>query len=447
MIETTQTTDTTTDIIKQPLKIHALDPRRKSVLILGNLLAAVTLTTIAAVLTMMGKASTTQVATLNIAAVLAIIITTYIIARLGVRITELEFWIRRMGDGDLEHSIQPRGHDELTEITYDLEVLRERSLRSQELDLVRELSEELQDKNAILENTLVELRNTQDQMISRQKLAEIGELAAGIAHEVRNPLNIISNFSATSSSLMEELVETIQEEDSNPEEREKAVQEIINDLTENMKRISDNCDRASRIIQDVTNMSRSEPSQQRPIEINKTLHDYALLAYQAARSQDQYFNINIVEEMNPDVGEITCIPEEIGRVFINIASNACYATNQKRINPETPADYKPTMTLITRREGKGVTATIRDNGNGIPTDTIQRIFNPFFTTKPTNEGTGLGLSLSHEIIRHHGGTITVDSEPGQYTEMKIQLPDQSSETAETDDEQPVSELRNTSVSP
>ena len=447
MTGTTQTTDTTTGIIKQPLKIHALDPRRKSVLILGNLLAAVTLTTIAAVLTMMEKASTTQVATLNIAAVVAIIVTTYIIARLGVRITELEFWIRRMGDGDLEHSIQPRGHDELTEITYDLEVLRERSLRSQELDLVRELSEELQDKNATLENTLVELRNTQDQMISKQKLAEIGELAAGIAHEVRNPLNIISNFSATSKSLMEELVETIQEEDTSPEEREKVVQEITNDLTENMKRISDNCDRASRIIQDVTNMSRSEPSQQRPIEINKILHDYALLAYQAARAQDPYFSINIVEEMNPDVGEITCIPEEIGRVFINIASNACYATNQKRINPETTADYKPAMTLITRREGKGVTATIRDNGNGIPADIIERIFNPFFTTKPTNEGTGLGLSLSHEIIRHHGGTITVDSEAGQYTEMKIQLPDQPSEKTATDDEQPVSELRETTAGP
>ena len=174
------------------------------------------------------------------------------------------------------------------------------------------------------------------------------------------------------------------------------------------------------------------------------LHDYTLLAYQAARAQNQLFNIRIVEEMNPDVGEITCIPEEIGRVFINIASNACYATNQKRNNPETPADYKPTMTLITRRESQGVTATIRDNGNGIPTNMIQRIFNPFFTTKPTNEGTGLGLSLSDEIIRHHGGTITVDSEPGQYTEIKIQLPDRSSETTKTDDERPV---RDTAASP
>ena len=447
MTGTTQTTDTTTDITKQPLKIHALDPRRKSVLILGNLLTAITLTTVVTAMTLMEKASTTQVTTLNVATVLAIIVTTYIIVRLGTRITELKFWIRRMGAGDLEHSVPPRGHDELTELTCDLEVLRERSLRSQELDLVRELSEELQDKNATLENTLVELHNTQDQMISRQRLAEIGELTAGIAHEVRNPLNIISNFSAASSSLMEELVETIREEDISSEKRETAVTEITKDLTENMKRISDNCDRASRIIQDVTNMSRSESSQQRPTEINKMLHDYALLAYQAARAQDLFFNISIVEEMNPDVGEITCIPEEIGRVFINIASNACYATNQKRRNPETPADYKPTMTLITRREGKGVTATIRDNGNGIPTDMMQRIFNPFFTTKPTNEGTGLGLSLSYEIIRHHGGNITVESEPGQYTEMKIQLPDRPSEPTTMDDEKPVSELRETSASP
>ena len=440
-------TTQTTDITKQQLKIHTLDPRRKSVLILSTLLTAITLTTVAAVMTLMEKASTTQVATLNVATALAIIVATYIIVRLGTRITELEFWIRRMEADNLECPVPPRGHDELTEIIYALEVLRERSLRSQELDLVRELSEELQDKNATLENTLVELRNTQDQMISKQKLAEIGELAAGIAHEIRNPLNIISNFSATSSSLVKELVETIQEEDSNAEEREKAAQEITQDLTENMKRISDNCDRAIRIIQNVTNISRSEPSQQRPMEINKMLHDYALLAYQATRAQDQFFNISIVEEMNPDVGEITCIPEEIGRVFINIASNACYATNQKRKNPETPADYQPTMTLITRREGKRVTATIRDNGNGIPTDVMQRIFNPFFTTKPTNEGTGLGLSLSHEIISQHGGNITVESEPGQYTEMKIQLPDRPSEPTTTDDENPVSERMDAAASP
>ena len=415
--------------IPQPgLKIHALDPRRKSVLILGTLLVTVILVTAAMVLTLTGAGDKPQITALNAAAILAVVANAYVIIRLGVRITELEFWIRRMGAGDLEHTVPPRGHDELTEIAHDLEVLRERSIRSQELDLVRQLSEQLQDKNDALESTLVELRYTQDQVVSKQKLAEIGELAAGIAHEVRNPLNIISNYSATSRSLMEELLEVLQETDTNPQERESAIDEITADLSQNMARISDNCERANRIIQDVTNMSRSAPSEQRKVQVNKMLRDYAVLAYQATRAQDQSFNVAIEENLDPDVGEIMCVPEEISRVFINIASNACYAANQKRLDPETPENYQPTITLATQRKGDDVVVSIRDNGNGIPEAVREKIFNPFFTTKPTNEGTGLGLSLSHEIVRHHGGNITVDSEPGLYTEMTVQLPTVNSGT-------------------
>ena len=416
--------------IPQPgLKIHALDPRRKSVLILGTLLVTVILVTAAMVLTLTGAGDKPQITALNAAAILAVVANAYVIIRLGVRITELEFWIRRMGAGDLEHTVPPRGHDELTEIAYDLEVLRERSIRSQELDLVRQLSEQLQDKNDALESTLVELRYTQDQVVSKQKLAEIGELAAGIAHEVRNPLNIISNYSATSRSLMEELLEVLQETDTNPQERESAIDEITADLSQNMARISDNCDRANRIIQDVTNMSRSAKSERRPVDLNKMLHDYAILAYQATRARDQSFNVTIDEHLDQTVGEIMCVPEEMSRVFINIASNACYAANQKRLDPETPENYQPTITLATQRKGDDVVVSIRDNGNGIPEAVREKIFNPFFTTKPTNEGTGLGLSLSHEIVRHHGGNITVDSEPGLYTEMTVQLPTVNSGTS------------------
>ena len=407
----------------QDLKLHALDPRRKSVLIITCLLATIALMVSATVLTFTAADRPILIAIINLAATLTAVTTLYIIVRLGLRITELEFWIRRMGAGDLEHSVPPRGHDELTEIAYDLEVLRERSIRSRELDLVRELSDELQDKNTALENTLVELRKTQDQVISRQKLAEIGELAAGIAHEVRNPLNIISNYSVTSRSLMQELLEIMEEPSDDPQEQISAVQEITSDLEQNMTRIVDNCDRASRIIQDVTNMSRTTPGEPRPVEINKMLHDYAILAYQAARSQDQSFNVRIEENLDPGV------PEDMSRVFINIASNACYATRQKSLDPDTPVEYAPTMTLATKRNGNQVVVSIRDNGNGIPVEVRDKIFNPFFTTKPTDEGTGLGLSLSHEIVRHHGGNISVESEPGQYTEIRVALtatlPDQS----------------------
>ena len=276
--------------------------------------------------------------------------------------------------------------------------------------------------------------------MSRQKLAEIGELAAGIAHEVRNPLNIITNFAGASRELLEELEESLGEETSGgktsgekpagekpagetggkDELTDELTQEIMGELRGNMQTIESNCSRASRIIQDVTNMSRSGAGQQRPVEINKLLHDYTMLGYQAARSQDRDFNVSIVEDLDEAAGEIVCIPEEISRVFINVAGNACYATRKKRLQQEP--GYKPTMWVSTRLAGDAVEIAVRDNGAGIPPELVSKIFNPFFTTKPTNEGAGLGLSLSHEIVRKHGGNITVDSEPGEYTEMRITLP-------------------------
>lgn len=340
--------------------------------------------------------------------------------RMALKRVFVERWIRRLGMGDFEYTVRPWSNDELSKVCVALETLRRRAVEAMQLDEVRRLSDELQEKNQTLEYTLVELRNTQDQVVSRQKLAEIGELAAGIAHEVRNPLNIISSFSSASRSLIEELVETLAREEDDPE----LVNELTADLAENMDRIAESCDRASRIIQDVTNMSRSDESQQRAVDMNKMLRDYAAIAYQAARSQDQSFNVGITESMDPAVGGVMCVPEQISRVFINIVSNACYATNQKRLDPETAPDYRPNITLTTRRDGEWVLATVRDNGTGIPPETRDRIFAPFFTTKPVNAGTGLGLSLSHEIIRHHGGSIEVASELGQYTEIRIKLPTQ-----------------------
>ena len=200
----------------------------------------------------------------------------------------------------------------------------------------------------------------------------------------------------------------------------------MKDLRGNMGSIESSCERASRIIQDVTNMSRSSTGQQRPVEINKLLRDYTMLAYQAARSQDRDFNVTIIEDLDPEAGETVCVPEELSRVFINMASNACYATRKKRLeqgNEKTEAEaYRPTMWVSTKREGENIGITVRDNGIGMPPEVIGKIFNPFFTTKPTDEGTGLGLSLSHEIVRRHGGSITAESEHGEYTEMHVILP-------------------------
>ena len=418
MIHTAPDPQETIEESEQEIKLHRLDPRRKALLIGAGLLVTLGCSLWTAAMQVSQSPATTQTA-LAAASILALLVTTAMIVRTSLRITQLEFWIRRMGGGDLEYTMEPTGHDEFTEIAYDLEVLRQRSIRSQQLDTVRQLSEELEDKNQALEQTLQELHDTQDQMISRQKLAEIGELAAGIAHEVRNPLNIMSNFAGASRELMEELQEIMGQGENQPGDQEET-REILQELGQNMQSIENNCDRASRIIQDVTNMSRSGSGQQRPVEVNKLLHDYTMLAYQAARSQDREFNLRIVEDLDEQAGEIVCIPEELSRVFINMASNACYATRKKL--PGETADYQPTLWVSTDRSESDVTITLRDNGTGIPRELVQKIFNPFFTTKPTNEGTGLGLSLSHEIVRQHGGAIEVQSEPGQYTQMRITLP-------------------------
>ena len=421
--------------LREEVKLHRLDPRRKSLLIATGLLTAL-ICTIALAVIQAGQSNSTAETMLKAVSLLALAGTTIIIVKTSISITRLEFWIRRMGAGDLEHNIRPQGHDEFTEITYDLEVLRQRSIRSEQLDLVRGLSEELEDKNQALEKTLNELHTTQDQVVSRQKLAEIGELAAGIAHEVRNPLNIISNFAGSSRELMEELTEELMEAPAeengegksqgaaggqDPGERDETVREILGELRENMGRIESNCSRASSIIQEVTNMSRSNTGQQRPVEINRLVHDYTMLAYQATRSQYRDFNVKIVEDMDPEAGEAVCVPEELSRVFINVASNACYAT-RKRMSEGEEQGYEPTMWVSTKRVDGTIEIAVRDNGTGIPPELVNRIFNPFVTTKPTNEGTGLGLSLSHEIIRKHGGKIAVESELGEYTEMRITLP-------------------------
>ena len=423
MIGTTPEHPTSPEIPQQEVKLHRLDPRRKSMLIAVGLVTALSCTAALAAIRA-GESPAPMEIALNATGILALLGTTYMIVRTSSRITQLEFWIRRMGAGDLDHTVPPTGQDEFTEIAYDLEVLRQRSIRSQQLDLVRQLSDELQDKNQALEATLQELHNTQDQVISRQKLAEIGELAAGIAHEVRNPLNIIANFAGASGELMTELEEHLREqrEKGRNDDPEGLADEILGELGVNMQSIESNCGRASRIIQDVTNMSRSGTGQQRPAEINKLVHDYTMLAYQAARSQDQDFNVKIVEDLDPDAGEMVCVPEEISRVFINVASNACYATRKKGALADRPTDYQPTMWIGTRRGRGKIEINVRDNGVGIPPEVVGRIFNPFFTTKPTNEGTGLGLSLSHEIVRRHGGNITAESEPGEYTLMTITFP-------------------------
>ena len=299
-------------------------------------------------------------------------------------------------------------------------MLRRQSVRAQQLDLVQELSQDLQEKNDQLEAVLTQLHNTQDQVVSRQKLAELGELTAGVAHEIRNPLNLIQNFARTSDGMLQELSETILELQAQPTpEQQELVRELTGELTGNMQRMRQHSDRANRIIQDMLAIGSSTQGRHQTIMLNDLVQDHCMLAYHSARSRDPEFNMQILREFDPLAGQVSVVSQDIGRVILNLVGNACHATRERaRQDPQ----HQPSMTVSTRRDRDWVEIQVQDNGTGIPPDIIGRIFNPFFTTKPTNQGTGLGLSISNDIVRQHGGTITPESEPGRYSRFTVRLP-------------------------
>ena len=404
-----------------------------------------------------------------------------ILRRLGM----LSNGMQRMAGGDLETEVDVGGQDEIADMAAALEVFRRHALEVQRLNLVERLAgelqekndqlesvnnrlesqaeelqnangqlesandrlesqaqelqnangqlesandrlesqaNELQDKNDELESVLGDLRKAQDQIVMREKLAALGELTAGVAHEIRNPLNFVKNFSEASDDLLDELRETLDEAaDRLNQEQKDLVADISGDLSDNMGRIKFHGERANRIVQDMLMMGRGTGGQQ-PTDLNRLLEQNARLAFHSARALDADFQMEINEDMDPDMGEIEVVPQDIGRVFLNMVANACDATAEKRAAVETAPDYEPTLLLITKKMDEDVEIRIRDNGNGIPPDVVDKIFNPFFTTKPTDKGTGLGLAICTDIIRKHGGGIRVDSQPGEFTEMIIQLP-------------------------
>ena len=342
------------------------------------------------------------------------------------RLEMLSDWMRRMARGDLEAQVDIGGRDEVADMAAALEVFRQHALEIQRLNLVEQLAQELQGKNEELESVLADLQRAQDQIVMREKLAALGELTAGVAHEIRNPLNFVNNFSEVSAELLQELNEIFEEggETLNEEQR-GLIQDISQDLSSNLERIRTHGARANRIVHDMLMMGRGS-GEHRPTDINGLVDEYSKLAYHSARATNTEFQIDLQQDFDPDVGELDVIPQDLGRVFLNMVSNSCHATHEKRIARVEAGNgsevYFPTVWLTTRRKEEQIEVRIRDNGSGIPDDVIDKIFNPFFTTKPTDQGTGLGLALSSDIIRQHGGAIRATSEPGEYTEMIIDLP-------------------------
>ena len=341
------------------------------------------------------------------------------------RIGRLSGRMRTLAKGDLEEEIEVSGRDEIAEMASALEVFRRHALEIQRLNLVEQLAQELSERNDELQEVLEELSQAQDQIVAREKLAALGEVTAGVAHEIRNPLNFINNFSAASVELLEEMAEIYEEFTDNLSDEDKdLIEEINQDLNDNLERIQSHGKRANRIVQDMLLMGRGGGETQMT-DINDLIHEHSLLAYHSARAQDPEFQVLLEEEFDPDMGQLEVVPQDLGRVFLNFVANAGYATNKKQkelIDAGTVGDYTPTVVLKSQRTDDSAVLSVRDNGSGIPPDVAAKIFDPFFTTKPTNEGTGLGLALSADIIREHGGTITVNTEPGNFTEMVVELP-------------------------
>ena len=339
------------------------------------------------------------------------------------RLSMLSEWMRRMAGGDLEARIEMSGKDEVADMAAALEVFRRNALEALRLNEVEKLANELQDKNGQLESVLTELRKAQDQIVMREKLAALGELTAGVAHEIRNPLNFVNNFSEASGELIEELREILEEEGVVlPDEQRELVKEITDDLTSNVVRIRSHGERANRIVHDMLRMGRDSGDWQES-DINGLVDQHARLAYHSTRATNQEFQVDLQWDLNPDVGKLEVVPQQLGRVFLNIVSNACYATDQKRrTSMKEGIPFEPTLWLSTMRKGDGVEVRIRDNGTGMPPEVVEKMFNPFFTTKPTDQGTGLGLAISNDIVRRHGGAIRVETEPGEGTTMIVELP-------------------------
>ena len=343
------------------------------------------------------------------------------------RIQTLSNRMLRMADGDLETQVEISGRDEVAEMADALEVFRQASIEALELDRVQQLAGELQGKNDELERVLDDLENAQDQIITQGKLAALGELTAGVAHEIRNPLNFINNFSEASGELLDELKEILEEiGDDVDDQQMEYIDEVTEDIAGNMVRIKSHGDRANRIVHGMLAMGRGSTDLQET-DVNDLVAESAQLAYHSGRATDPDMNIEIKSELDPDVPSIMAISQDLGRVFINLVNNSWHATEDKRDalreqDPDAAKDYIPGLLITTRLIEDDIEIRFRDNGTGMPQEVVDKIFNPFFTTKATNRGTGLGLSLSMDIISSHGGSIEVETKPGEFTEFIIHLP-------------------------
>jgi two-component system, NtrC family, sensor kinase len=325
-----------------------------------------------------------------------------------------------LGEGNLDYRIPAVSTDELGDLARTFNDMGGR-LHSARGEL-QVLMDSERHKSEELEAALLQLKNTQDQLLVQEKMASLGVLTAGIAHEIKNPLNFVTNFAALSVELITEAREMFEQFGSKLEPADaEYMGQLMSDLNTNMRKISEHGNRADSIVKGMLAHSRGGAGQFQPTNLNALVEEAAGLAYHGMRAQDVAFNIGLENSYDPALPMVSVVPQDLSRAILNIVNNGCYAAHQRAL--KSPG-FQPVLRCTTAKIPNGVEIRIKDNGTGIPKEALPKIFNPFFTTKPTGSGTGLGLSLSYQIVvDQHKGTMRVETEEGEGTEFILTLPE------------------------
>jgi two-component system, NtrC family, sensor kinase len=362
---------------------------------------------------------------------LAAVAGTALARRMVVPIRRLQSGTDRLGSGERGQPIDIRTGDEIETLANRFNQMAAKVQESHDTleakveartEALQAQEREARAARLAAEQALADLRGTQDRLVETQKLALLGQLTAGIAHEIKNPLNFVNNFAELSGELVDELDTILTKDDAAiGREARPEIDDITRMLKANLAKIAEHGRRADSIVKNMLAHSRTGAGEHRPVDLNAMVDEALSLAYHGARAENSGFNVTLRRDYDPAAGEIDLYPQEFTRVLLNLIGNGFYAVSQRRL--EAGSDYEPTLTLATRNLGARVEIRVHDNGTGIAEAVRAKIFEPFFTTKPAGAGTGLGLSLSFDIIvKQHGGTLAVDSEPGKFTEFVIDLP-------------------------
>jgi two-component system, NtrC family, sensor kinase len=362
---------------------------------------------------------------------LASVAGTALARRMVVPIRRLQSGAERLGSGERGQPIEIRTGDEIETLADRFNQMAVKVQESHDTleakveartEALQAQEREARTARLAAERALADLREAQDRLVETQKLASLGQLTAGIAHEIKNPLNFVNNFADLSSELVDELGAQLTKVDDAPGGEARAeIDDITRMLKANLAKIAEHGRRADSIVKNMLAHSRTGAGEHRQVDLNATVEEALNLAYHGARAENPGFNVTLCREYDPAAGPVDLYPQEFTRVLLNLFSNGCYAVEQRR--RAAGPDYEPTLSVTTRDRDGRVEIRVRDNGTGIPETVKAKIFEPFFTTKPAGAGTGLGLSLSFDIIaKQHGGSLAVDSRPGDFTEFVITLP-------------------------